>query len=57
MCYVWFSETSIDLQQTTRHYIPENRNLYNHPCEKLNYAKFLFETQVKHWVRRITLSL
>jgi hypothetical protein len=29
------SETSIDFQRTTRHYIPEDRNLYNHLCENL----------------------
>jgi hypothetical protein len=29
------SETSVDLQWTTRRYIPEDRTLYNHRCESL----------------------
>jgi hypothetical protein len=29
------SETSVDFQQSTRHYIPEARMLYNHCCENL----------------------
>jgi hypothetical protein len=29
------SEMSVDLQWTTRHYIPEDRTLHNHCCENL----------------------
>jgi hypothetical protein len=29
------SETSVDLQRTTRRYIPEDGTLNNHRCEKL----------------------
>jgi hypothetical protein len=34
------TETSVDFQQTTRHYIPEDSTLYNHRCENLkSYEK------------------
>jgi hypothetical protein len=29
------SETSVDFQMTTQRYIPEDRTLHNHRCEKL----------------------
>jgi hypothetical protein len=29
------SETSVDFQQTTQHYIPEDSTLHNHHCENL----------------------
>jgi hypothetical protein len=29
------SEKSVDFQQTTRRYIPEDRTLHNHRCENL----------------------
>jgi hypothetical protein len=32
---IFSSETSVDFQRTTRHYIPENNTLYNHCCEHL----------------------
>jgi hypothetical protein len=31
-----YSETSVDIQRTTRRYIPEDRTLHNHRCENLN---------------------
>jgi hypothetical protein len=30
-----YSETSFDSQRATRHYIPEDRILYNHCCDNL----------------------
>jgi hypothetical protein len=30
-----FSETSVDFQQTTGHYVPKDRILFNHCCENL----------------------
>jgi hypothetical protein len=30
---VYYSETSIDFQRTTRRYIPGGRSLLNHLCE------------------------
>jgi hypothetical protein len=33
------SETSVDFQRTTRRYIPDNRALHNHRCEKLKSNK------------------
>jgi hypothetical protein len=32
---IYSSETSVDFQQTTRRYIPEDGTLYNHRCENL----------------------
>jgi hypothetical protein len=29
------SETSVDLQRTTRRHIPEDRTVHNHRCENL----------------------
>jgi hypothetical protein len=34
-----FSETSVDFQRTTRHYIPEYRTLHNHRCE--NFKSYM----------------
>jgi hypothetical protein len=31
----WSSETLVDFQRTTLHYIPEDRTLHNHRCENL----------------------
>jgi hypothetical protein len=31
------SETSVDTQQTTRRYIPEDGTLHNHRCENLKF--------------------
>jgi hypothetical protein len=36
---ICFFETSVDNQRTTRRYIPEDRTLYNHRCEKLKSYK------------------
>jgi hypothetical protein len=33
------SETSVDIQRTTRRYIPEDGILHNHRCEKLKSYK------------------
>jgi hypothetical protein len=33
------SETSVDFQRTTRRYIPEDSNIYNHRCENLKSYK------------------
>jgi hypothetical protein len=43
------SETSVDFQQTTRGYIPEDRRLYNHLCENLRSYKScnIFRTVVE----------
>jgi hypothetical protein len=32
---IFSSETSADIQRTTRSYIPEDYNLHNHRCENL----------------------
>lgn len=32
---LFFSETPIDFQRTTRCYIPQDRSLYNHQCDNL----------------------
>jgi hypothetical protein len=36
------SETSVDFQRTTQHYIPEDRTLHNHRWENLKSYKFHF---------------
>jgi hypothetical protein len=36
-----FSETSVDLQRTIRHYITEDRTLHNHRCENLTSINFV----------------
>jgi hypothetical protein len=42
------SETSVDFQQTTRRYIPEDSTIYNHRCENL---KFYMIRLVAHYRR------
>jgi hypothetical protein len=37
---VYSSETSVDCQQTTRRYIPEDSRLYNLRCENLKSCKY-----------------
>jgi hypothetical protein len=37
-----FSETSVDFQQTSRRYIPEDSTLHNHRCENLKSYMNLF---------------
>jgi hypothetical protein len=32
---VYYSETSVDFQRTTRRYIPEDGTLHNHRCKNL----------------------
>jgi hypothetical protein len=32
---IYSSETSVDFQQTTRRYIPEDRTIHNQRCENL----------------------
>jgi hypothetical protein len=34
---IFSSETSVDAQQTTRRYIPEDDTLHNHCCENLKF--------------------
>jgi hypothetical protein len=36
------AETSVDSQQTTRRYIPEDSTLHNHRCENLKSYMFLW---------------
>jgi hypothetical protein len=36
------SETSVDIQRTTRRYIPEDSTLNNHRCENLKSYKPLY---------------
>jgi hypothetical protein len=41
-------EMSADFQQTTQHYIPDDRTLHNHHCENLKfYKKYLVLGQKK----------
>jgi hypothetical protein len=40
------SETSIDIQRTTRHYIPEDRNLYILICLESFRLKSIFEPEI-----------
>jgi hypothetical protein len=39
-----FSETSINFQQTIRHYIPEDSTLHNHRCENLESYRLAIVT-------------
>jgi hypothetical protein len=40
VCDVLLPETSVELQRTTRRYIPEDRTLHNHRCENIkSYMK------------------
>jgi hypothetical protein len=45
------SETSVDIQRTTRRYIPEDRTLLNHGCENLRSYKWKQKCKTVH--RRI----
>jgi hypothetical protein len=42
------SETSVDLQRTTRRYIPEDRILHNHLCEKIK--SYINKCCVVNWL-------
>jgi hypothetical protein len=45
---IYYSETSVDTQRTTRRYIPEDGTLPNHRCENLkSYTSLLFFVAVK----------
>jgi hypothetical protein len=44
------SETSIDFQRTTRHYIPEDRTLHNHSCRNAIYVVLLYNPQTYYVV-------
>jgi hypothetical protein len=43
------SETSVDFQQTTWCYIPEDRTHYNHLCENLSSSYCLIPLQFKYF--------
>jgi hypothetical protein len=43
-----FSETSLDFQQTTRRYIPEDSILYNRSCENLKFYMTLCSVLERH---------
>jgi hypothetical protein len=36
---IYSSEASVDIEQTTRRYIPEDSTLHNHRCENLKPYK------------------
>jgi hypothetical protein len=38
---IYSSERLIDFQQTTQRYIPEDRTLHNHCCEKLGFYRVI----------------
>jgi hypothetical protein len=40
------SETSVDTQQATRRYIPEDGTLHNHRCENLKIFRLIFPTNI-----------
>jgi hypothetical protein len=42
------SETSVDSQQTTGHYIPKDGTIYNHFCE--NLKSYISGTFGEHWL-------
>jgi hypothetical protein len=35
------SETSVDVQRTTRRYIPEDKTIHNHRCDNLKFYEYL----------------
>jgi hypothetical protein len=41
------TETSVDIQRTTRRYIPEDSTLYNHRCENLKSYILVLSSKVK----------
>jgi hypothetical protein len=49
---ICFSETSVDIQRTTRRYIPEGSTLRNHSCESIKCytVKRLFKTITQNFV-------
>jgi hypothetical protein len=58
-----FGGMSVDFQQTTQRYIPEDRTLYNHLCENLKSYLELIKLQIdcvhrppieKHCYERLT---
>jgi hypothetical protein len=46
-------ETSVDIQRTTRRYIPEDGTLYNHRCENLKSYNEYFDIFNKIVILRI----
>jgi hypothetical protein len=38
---IYSSETSVDVQRTTWHYIPDDRTLHNYRCENLETYKLV----------------
>jgi hypothetical protein len=63
---ICFSETSFDFLRTARHYIPEDRNLYNHCSEnrksyievmiyKINYNGLIIskEELITYWSTKL----
>jgi hypothetical protein len=44
---ICFSETSVDFQRTTRHYIPEDRLLHNYRCANLEAYAFPWSSDKK----------
>jgi hypothetical protein len=44
-----YSETSVDCQWTTEHYIPEERTFYNHCCVNIKSCKRRGFVFVIHW--------
>jgi hypothetical protein len=48
---IYSSETSVDFQQTTRRYIPQDSTVHNHRCENLKPYIMLsnfVKTHIKH---------
>jgi hypothetical protein len=45
------SETSVDVQRTTRRYIPEDSTLHDHRCENLksNMETISFQKRIRKW--------
>jgi hypothetical protein len=50
------SEESVDIQRTTRRYIPEDKTLHNHRCEDLKSYNIVL-VSVRRFVRRISPCL
>jgi hypothetical protein len=48
------SETSVDIQRTTRRYIPEDRILHNHRCKNFKSYIFLLDMKI-YWVQEFHL--
>jgi hypothetical protein len=43
------SETSVNIQRTTRHYIPEDGTLHNHCCENLkSYMEYISSLSISY---------